>query len=107
MPLGSTTGQQLHKVTALLRARAPRRLRVRPTRIGADSSIGPSPGATGLTPHVQVLDVWENGFAPRRADGFVDAMRGALRASLRFAEAGRLEWASHLGAEKRRFLTRS
>jgi uncharacterized protein YcaQ len=56
---------------------------------------------------VQVLDVWwENGFAPRRADGFVDAMRGALRAYLRFAEAGRLEWASHLGAEKRLFLTR-
>ena len=56
---------------------------------------------------VQVLDVWwESGFAPRRADGFVDAMRGALRAYLRFAEAGRLEWAPHLGAEKRLLLTR-
>ena len=51
---------------------------------------------------VRVLDVWwEDGFAPRRAEGFVDAMRDALRAYLRFAGADRLEWASHLGAEKR------
>jgi uncharacterized protein YcaQ len=56
---------------------------------------------------VQVLDVWwENGFAPRRAEGFVDAMRDALRAYLRFAAASRLEWAPHLGTEKRLFLTR-
>jgi uncharacterized protein len=56
---------------------------------------------------VQVLDVWwEDGFAPRRAEGFVDAMREALRAYLRFAGARRLEWASHLGPEKRLFLTR-
>ena len=56
---------------------------------------------------VQVLDVWwENGFAPRRAEGFVDAMRDALRAYLRFAGASRLEWAPHLGTEKRLFLTR-
>ena len=53
---------------------------------------------------VQVLDVWwEDGFAPRRAEGFVDAMRDALRAYLRFADASRLEWAPHLGAEKRLF----
>ena len=46
---------------------------------------------------VQVLDVWwEDGFAPRRAEGFVDAMRDALRAYLRFAGASRLEWAPHL-----------
>jgi uncharacterized protein YcaQ len=44
---------------------------------------------------VQVLNVWwEDGFAPRRADGFVDAMRDALRAYLRFAGASHLEWAS-------------
>jgi uncharacterized protein len=49
---------------------------------------------------------WEEGFAPRRADGFVDAMREALRAYLRFAGASRLEWASHLAAEKRLFVTR-
>jgi len=56
---------------------------------------------------VHVLAVWwENGFAPRRADGFVDAMRDALRAYLRFAGASRLEWAPHLGTERRFFLTR-
>jgi uncharacterized protein YcaQ len=53
---------------------------------------------------VEVLGAWwEQGFAPRRADGFVDAMRDALRAYLRFAGAGRLDWAAHLGAEKRLF----
>ncbi len=53
---------------------------------------------------VQILDVWwEDGFAPRRAEGFVDAMRDALRAYLRFAGATGLEWAPHLGTEKRLF----
>ena len=53
---------------------------------------------------VQVIGFWwEDGFAPRRADGFVDAMREALRAYLRFAGASRLEWAPHLTAEKRLF----
>ena len=46
---------------------------------------------------------WEDGFAPRRTDGFVDAMREALRAYLRFAGVTRLEWAPQLGAEKRLF----
>jgi uncharacterized protein YcaQ len=56
---------------------------------------------------VDVLDVWwEEGFAPRRADGFVDAMREALRAYLRFAGANRLEWPASLAAEKRLFRTR-
>jgi uncharacterized protein YcaQ len=56
---------------------------------------------------VEVLDVWwEDGFAPRRADGFVDAMRDALGAYLGFAGADRLAWASHLGAEKRLFPSR-
>jgi hypothetical protein len=56
---------------------------------------------------VQVLDVWwEGGFAPGRVEGFVDAMRDALRAYLRFAAATRVEWAPHLGAEKRLFLSR-
>jgi uncharacterized protein len=56
---------------------------------------------------VQVLGLWwEDGFEPRRADGFVDAMRAALRAYLRFAGASRLEWALHLGKEKRLFPTR-
>jgi uncharacterized protein YcaQ len=56
---------------------------------------------------VEVLDVWwEDGFAPRRADGFVDAMRDALRAYLHFAGADHLEWAAHLGREKQLFLAR-
>jgi uncharacterized protein YcaQ len=56
---------------------------------------------------VDVLDVWwEEGFAPRRADGFVDAMRDALRAYLRFAGADSLDWAPHLTTEKRLFLAR-
>jgi hypothetical protein len=56
---------------------------------------------------VDVLDVWwEDGFAPRRADGFVDAMRDALRAYLRFAGADCLEWAPHLAREKRLLLAR-
>jgi len=56
---------------------------------------------------VEVLDLWwEDGFAPRRVVGFVDAMKDALRAYLRFAGASRLEWAPHLTAEKRLFSTR-
>ena len=55
---------------------------------------------------VEVLNVWwEDDFAPRRADGFVDAMRDALSAYLRFAGADRLDWAPHLAAEKRLLLT--
>ena len=54
---------------------------------------------------VDVLDVWwEEGFLPRRVEGFVDAMRDALRAYLGFAGAARLAWAPHLGTEKRLFL---
>jgi len=54
---------------------------------------------------VRILGIWwEDGFAPRRADGFVDAMRDALRAYLRFAAAGILAWAPHLATEKRLFL---
>jgi hypothetical protein len=49
----------------------------------------------------------EDGFAPRRADGFVDAMRDALRAYLGFAGADRLAWAPHLGSEKRLFPSRA
>jgi len=53
---------------------------------------------------VEVLGLWwEEGFAPGRADGFVEAMRDALRAYLRFAGASRLEWASHLAAQQRLF----
>jgi uncharacterized protein YcaQ len=55
---------------------------------------------------VEVLNVWwEDGFTPRRADGFIDAMRDALHAYVRFAGADRLDWAPHLTTEKRIFLT--
>ncbi len=51
---------------------------------------------------VQMLGLWwEEGFVPRRAEGFVDAMREALRAYLRFAGATRLEWAPHLTSDER------
>lgn len=57
---------------------------------------------------VEVLDLWwEDGFSPQRAEGFVDAMRTALREYLRFAGAHRLEWAPHLTTEKRLLLTRT
>ncbi len=49
---------------------------------------------------------WEDAFSPRRTEGFVDAMRDALRAYLRFARATRLDWAPHLAAEKRLFRMR-
>jgi uncharacterized protein YcaQ len=53
---------------------------------------------------VDVLNLWwEDGFVPRRVDGFVDAMREALRAYLRFAGADKLAWAPQLRNEKRLF----
>jgi uncharacterized protein YcaQ len=55
---------------------------------------------------VHVLDLWwEDGFAPRRSEGFVDAMRDALRAYLHFTGSSRLDWGSHLATEKRLFRT--
>ena len=53
---------------------------------------------------VQIVGMWwEEGFAPRRVDGFVDAMRDALRAYLGFARVSRIEWAGQYGAERRLF----
>jgi uncharacterized protein YcaQ len=53
---------------------------------------------------VQLIGLWwEDGFAPRRAEGFVEAMRDALRAYLGFAKATRLEWAPQLSKDKRLF----
>lgn len=46
---------------------------------------------------------WEDGFAPRHAHGFVDAMQEALAAYLRFAGASSLEWAPHLTSEEQLF----
>ncbi len=48
---------------------------------------------------------WEPGFDPRNADGFVDAMRDALDAYVRFARADRVSWAESLGRERRLFGT--
>ncbi len=65
------------------------------------------PRIDGADGRVRVLGVWwEDGFEPRRADGFVDAMRAALRAYLSFAGASRLEWAPHLDKERRLFRSR-
>ncbi len=51
---------------------------------------------------VKVLGLWwEEGFEPKRADRFVDAMHDALDAYLRFAAADRAEWPSHLDRERR------
>ena len=51
---------------------------------------------------LRILGAWrEDGFDPRRADGFVDAMKEALTAYLGFAGARRIEWAPHLGRERR------
>lgn len=53
---------------------------------------------------VEVLGLWwEAEFAPKRADGFVEAMRDAIRAYMRFAGCESLEWAPHLTAERRLF----
>jgi hypothetical protein len=49
---------------------------------------------------------WEEGFSHGRVEDFVDAMRAALGAYLRFAGADRLEWAPHLDKEKRLFRRR-
>ena len=55
---------------------------------------------------VHVLALWwEEGFVPRRVDGFADAMREALRAYLQFARAETLDWAPHLRNEKKLFPT--
>jgi len=54
------------------------------------------------TARLEVLNLWwEDGFAPRREDGFVDGFRDALAAYLRFAGATRLEWSSHVPRTQR------
>ena len=51
---------------------------------------------------VQMLGLWwEGGFEPRRAEGFVEAMREALRAYVAFADASNIEWPANLAKEKR------
>lgn len=56
---------------------------------------------------VRVLGAWwEAGFDPRRAEGFVEAMREALAAYLRFGGARAVEWSPTLSPERRLFGTR-
>ena len=56
------------------------------------------------TDTVRILGVWwEAGFDPRTADGFVDAMRAALAAYLRFGKATRVAWEPALTRERRLF----
>jgi uncharacterized protein YcaQ len=48
---------------------------------------------------------WEDGFAPRRAEGFVPAMRRALQAFRLFVGATKVEWAPATGGTARLFGT--
>ena len=58
----------------------------------------------GPTGTVRILGLWwEEWFDPRTADGLVPAMRAALAAYLAFGGSRTIEWAPHLGAEKRLF----
>jgi uncharacterized protein len=53
---------------------------------------------------VQMIGLWwEEGFEPKRAGGFVDAMRDALSAYGRFAGVDSVDWVSHLDRERRLF----
>jgi uncharacterized protein YcaQ len=55
---------------------------------------------------VRVIGLWwERDFRPRQAEGFVPAMRDALAAYRRFADARRVEWAPPLAAPGRLFGT--
>ncbi len=52
---------------------------------------------------VRVLGIWwQDGFYPRHEPGFVEAMRAALAAYVRFGGVKRIDWGSH-GPEKRLF----
>ncbi len=56
---------------------------------------------------VQVIGLWwEEGFDARRAEGFVDALREALRAYLAFAAVSRLDWAPAFDRERKLLGTR-
>lgn len=53
---------------------------------------------------LRILGIWwQDGFAPRRADGFVPAMREALVAYLGFVGAAKLEWAPPTAGARRLF----
>jgi hypothetical protein len=73
----------------------------------ADRLVGriePRIDRTTRTLHIVGLS-WEEGFAPRRAEGFVPAMRRALGDFRRFVGATKLEWAPATGGAARLFGT--
>jgi len=51
--------------------------------------------------------MWEEDFDPAAEEGFVDAMRDALHAYIRFAGASELSWPPHLDREKSLFDVRT
>ena len=58
------------------------------------------------TKSMRVLGMsWEKGFSPRATDGFVDAMRKALRAYMSFVGATRIDWQPPAAAGGRLFGT--
>ena len=53
---------------------------------------------------IRILGIWwQPGFKPRLDDAFVQAMRTALAAYMRFGGARRIEWADRAGSERRLF----
>ena len=55
---------------------------------------------------LRILGIWwEDGFSPRRADGFVPAMRDALRAYMSFVGATQIEWLPQTAGAGRLFGT--
>jgi uncharacterized protein YcaQ len=55
---------------------------------------------------LRILGIWwQDGFSPRTAEGFVPAMRDALRAYMQFVGASRIEWLPPTAAAGRPFGT--
>jgi uncharacterized protein YcaQ len=64
------------------------------------------PRVDRATKTVRILGIWwEDGFSPRKADGFVPAMRDALRAYMQFVGATRVEWLPETAGAGRLFGT--
>ena len=56
--------------------------------------------------NLRILGIWwEEGFAPRAAEGFVEQLRAALREYMSFVGATTIEWAPATGGAKRIFGT--
>jgi uncharacterized protein len=70
-----------------------------------DSLVGRiEPRVDRTTGTLRIIGLWwEKGFAPRRADGLVPAMRDALRAYMDFTRTSRVDWAPATRGAKRLF----